>query len=267
MDTFVDNWERLDSESKEALVENGVVEYADHVVTVTSADSWADDWRPESNAAWPEYELAIHAGADEKMRVIGWHVVGPMGPDANLPKEQWDCRDDDGAFDGRPRVDEWTVKPGAHMSGGGPIPLWKEGNQWVTFDPSALNDDLGYAADEAAAEADHGDEPTYEDADNFEIQDTVWIVVDGEPEEVDILQGGAAIDGRELSGWPDRDFGLKRKFWATGWTHTLAENEKWASKKEALADIVEYADDGKLYESLSEAESAVATDDDSEETE
>jgi hypothetical protein len=245
-------WPALDDDQRDALVTAGVVTEVQAGVECTDAESWESDWRTESNAAWPMYTLTVSADDMDDIDVKGWHLVGPMGPDGNRRYEEWATEDEDGQGYGRPYVDGWQIISGDHVGSDAMIPCWRDDSgQWCTLD----RDHLGYRRDwqgalaDAASDADHGDEPTWDDVERDEMttHDDLWIIRDAEIVEVSTLTGGIA--GRDveyqtrLGQWRDTV-----EYYATAWSHSLTD-DTYQDEGDALSALSEMVDDGKTYDS------------------
>lgn len=248
-------WPDLDDADRTWLVASGVVDTVEADVTCTDAESWQSDWRTESNAAWPTYDLEITAEGMPTIEVQGWHLVGPMGPDGNRQHEEWSEEDSDGCGNGLPRVrdrDGWEIDGGDGVSDGGLIPCWRQGDRWVTLDREALDD----AMRDAASGADHGREPTWDDVTvaDMEIVERRYIIRDNAVEEVGILTGGIAghdvvrsvEDGEDARGYTIYQDVDDTEYYATAWA---VENSDtiYQTKEEALDELREASDTGKAY--------------------
>lgn len=234
-------WEALDDDGRDWLVEAGIVEAIEPTVECTDASTWDSDWRTESDAAWPGYELTITAPGLE-LEIGGWHLVGPMGPDGSRSSREWDQQDDDGAACGLPRVDGWELEAGANMSGGCLIPCWRHEGRLLTLDPSVLGNRLR----DAAGDADHGGEPEWDDVDRADMEqgDGYYMVRDGKIVDVATLHGGLA--GATTYDADDRRPAVQTTYWAEAWSHDLTD-DTYQTMEDALDSLRELADDGKIY--------------------
>ncbi len=226
------DWADLTDDDRDQLVSTGAVKLAVPTVVCTAAETWEADWRAESQAAWPTYTLAISADGMETLHVAGWHVVGPGAARNRL---EWGQEDSDGYSSGLPRVDGWEVRPGAHVGEAFVIPCWRDdAGQWCTLDRDALT----VALEDAAAEADHGGEPTWEDVPvaGMETGTTVSVLVAGEVVEVEILHGGLAPHDREDYALDGR-LAVQTDHHCEAWSHGLGDDQTWETREEALADL------------------------------
>lgn len=256
-------WPDLDDDGRDWLVDAGIVSEVEADVECTAAESWESDWRSESNAAWPTYTLNVTADGMESVEVEGWHLVGPMGPDGNRQHEEWDTEDGDGACGGLPYVDGWTITSGDNVGSDTLIPCWRHEGCWVTLDREALGTDRhgrGSLGD-AAGDADHGSEPTWEDVprDDMERESTVHIIRDGRIVEVDLLSGGLAPCEPESD---DDDHysryyrSRRTAYYATAWSHGETE-DTYRDERAAKDAIAELADDGELHKDEDAARKAL----------
>jgi len=247
-------WAYLDDADRDWLVESGVVDTVEASVTCTDAESWQSDWRTESGAAWPTYDLEIRADGMPTIEVQGWHLVGQMGPDGNRQYEEWATEDDDGSGMGLPRVsdggDGWEIDSGNNVDGGGPIPCWRQGGRWVTLDREALDDSIR----DAASDADHGDEPSWDDVtvDDMEIKEHRYIIRDSAVEEISILTGGIAGHDVYMT-YRDVD---DMEYYATAWA-VEGSDAVYRDEAGALAALREIADNGKAYTTEAKALAAL----------
>jgi len=259
---LAEQWADLDDADRTWLVESGVVDTVEAGVACTAAESWQSDWRTDSNVAWPTYDLEITAEGMPAIEVTGWHVVGPMGPDGNRQHEEWATEDSDGAGTGLPRVEGWTIDAGDNMSGGGLIPCWRQGDRWVTLDREALDDSIR----DAASDADHGGEPTWDDVtvDDMEINEHRYIIRDSAVEKIGILTGGIAghdvvrsvEHGEDAEGYMTYRDVDDTEYYATAWA---VENSDgiYQTKEQALDAVREASVTGKAYATEAKALAAL----------
>jgi hypothetical protein len=137
------------------------------------------------------------------------------------------------------------------MSGGGLIPCWRQQGRWVTIDRGKLEDEIG----DAASSADHGGEPNWSDveADDMEAYETRYIIRDSVVEAVDIRTGGVAgHDTEDCDGYMTYRYVQTCEYYATAWAVEQSDKTH-RSKKGALEELRDAADDGKVYTTEAEA--------------
>lgn len=244
-------WPDLDDEARERLIEWGLVGEVDPTVTVASTERW-DEGCSDNGGYWPDYLLSITAeGLAQPMSAAGWHFVGEWDGHCDGCPEDWACRDDDGACNGLPTVDEWLLCDGDNVSsdGDGLIPCWRlQDGSIVTIDRDSLRD----AIEDAAGTVDHGDEPTWDDVEHSDCDDTEetrYIIHDGVIAEVDILTGGLAPT---TTYDPDTDRDVTA-YHAQAWAHSLDEDTVYESLDDCLDAVRQRADDGKARKSEAKA--------------
>jgi hypothetical protein len=230
-------WPRLSDAQRDWLVDNQIVGLVEADVTCTNAAPWHESWYDGTAAAWPEYRLLITAPGMTPITVNGWHLVGVMPPDANHDDLHWGARNDDGCYRGLPFVDGWTIYGGQNCEGGGIVPCWRQGDQWVTIDRRALK----WAIQDAAAKADHGGEPTWQDVRIADMRcvDSRYVIRDGQVVEVPVLHGGLAPCADDI-------------YWAEAWA-VEGLPATYPSLDAALAAVADLADNGQAYSTEGEA--------------
>lgn len=256
-------WSDLDDDERDWLVDSGIVEEVEASVECTDAQSWQSDWREESNAAWPTYTLTITADGMDDIEVIGWHLVGVLGPDGNRRHAEWDTEDSDGAANGLPHVDEWDIRGGANVGGVIPIPCWRGESGWLTLDRASLGQDhYRGALSDAASHADHGHEPTWQDVDrdDMETHETRYIIRDSRIIEIEILTGGIA--GHDVERYDGPDAGQYRyytvtEYYATAWS-TSETDDIYESEEEVVQSLCDLADNETSYTDEDDAKAALA---------
>ena len=249
-------WPNLSETEQAWAIERGYARSADVSITLGDVQAWQDDWLSESGAAWPCYELHVSVDGNAIGTVTGWHLVGPMGPDGNRQYEEWSTADDDGVCGGKPHPcisDDQPpcIKSGDNVGAMVNLPLLDEDGCYLIYDADDIQDDI----DRAARKADHGDEPTWEDADIEDAEDygTRYII-----KYYRVLE----VCTRRVQSWQTSlhwDAGRERgaTYYVTAWTtslhDTLVETES-----EALESLREESDDGKAWTTKAKAEASLA---------
>lgn len=144
---------------------------ADVEIACIESQDWRDEWI--DRAPWPSYTLQVSVCGTIIGTIQGWHFLDPSGVTEGVGSIG-SPEDSDGAFSGLPTLydaygyihgthtcpDPPSIEGGDNIGGSLDLPERDTDGAWLIYDAQEIID----AIESAAGNADHGEDPTLEDA-------------------------------------------------------------------------------------------------------
>lgn len=257
-------WSDLSDEVRAWALATGRARLADVSVALGDVEAWRDDWRSEG-ASWPTYTLDVSVDGQEVGSVVGWHVIGEMGPDGNRREREWACQDDDGCYSGKCTAcidddPEPAIESGSNVGKTLLLPQFAADGAVLVYD----QDTIQVAIDDAASEADHGDDPSLADLDpddGGEDYETRYVVRDFRIVEITIRKCQKFPNGEESDCYRNGHYrSTVTTYLLTGYAVVDGDTtcDVCETVDEAIAEADVTGDDGELHATEQAAQTALA---------